>query len=146
MLPDDRMELLRPTVAMRFLNLLGNVFFAKTLSFLLDTRLGDSLCGTKLFARHDWPRFRQWTRGFGDFDPFGDFGAPFPRRGPRPRDHRRADPLPAAHLRRDQHPAVPGRPPPPADDPAGRRLRQARTQGLAERGSVRGRTDGRGYW
>jgi len=65
-------------VAMRFLNLLGNVFFAKTLSFLLDTRLGDSLCGTKLFARHDWARFRHWTRGFGDYDPFGDFELLFP--------------------------------------------------------------------
>jgi hypothetical protein len=64
--------------AMRFLNLLGNVFFAKTLSFLLDTRLGDSLCGTKLFARHDWARFRSWTRGFGDYDPFGDFELLFP--------------------------------------------------------------------
>ena len=52
-------------VAMRFLNLFANVFFAKTLSFVLDTRLGDSLCGTKLFARHDWARFRQWTRDFG---------------------------------------------------------------------------------
>jgi hypothetical protein len=59
-------------------NLLGNVFFAKTLSFLLDTRLGDSLCGTKLFARHDWARFRHWTRGFGDYDPFGDFELLFP--------------------------------------------------------------------
>lgn len=64
--------------AMRFLNRLGNVFFAKTLSFLLDTRLGDSLCGTKLFARHDGARFRQWTRGFGDYDPFGDFELLFP--------------------------------------------------------------------
>jgi hypothetical protein len=65
-------------VAMRFLNLFANVFFAKTLSFVLDTRLGDSLCGTKLFARHDWARFRQWTRDFGGYDPFGDFELLFP--------------------------------------------------------------------
>ena len=63
---------------MRFVNLLGNVFFAKTLSFLLDTRLSDSLCGTKLFARHDWVRFRHWAEGFGDYDPFGDFELLFP--------------------------------------------------------------------
>ena len=34
--------------AMRFLNHLGNVFFAKSLSYVLDVPLGDSLCGTKM--------------------------------------------------------------------------------------------------
>ncbi len=64
--------------AMRFLNRLGNVFFAKALSWVLDTRLSDSLCGTKLFARHDYERMRAWRRDFGDFDPFGDFELLFP--------------------------------------------------------------------
>lgn len=64
--------------AMRFLNRLGNVFFAKALSWVLDTRLGDSLCGTKLLARHDYERMRAWRRDFGDFDPFGDFELLFP--------------------------------------------------------------------
>lgn len=64
--------------AMRFLNHLGNIFFAKALSSVLDTRLGDTLCGTKLLARHDYARFEQWRADFGDFDPFGDFELLFP--------------------------------------------------------------------
>lgn len=64
--------------AMRFLNRLGNVFFAKALSWVLDTQIGDSLCGTKLVARHDYQRMVAWRKDFGDFDPFGDFELIFP--------------------------------------------------------------------
>jgi len=64
--------------AMRFLNQLGNVLFAKALTFVLDTRLSDTLCGTKLVARRDYERFAAWRRAFGDFDPFGDFELLFP--------------------------------------------------------------------
>lgn len=64
--------------AMRLLNRLGNVFFAKALSFVLGNRLSDSLCGTKLVARHDYARFVAWRRDFGDFDPFGDYELLFP--------------------------------------------------------------------
>lgn len=64
--------------AMRFLNRLGNVFFAKALSWVLDTQIGDSLCGTKLLARHDYKRMVAWRTDFGDFDPFGDFELIFP--------------------------------------------------------------------
>jgi hypothetical protein len=64
--------------AMRFLNYLGNVFFAKALSVALDARLGDSLCGTKLFSRRDYERMVAWRVRFGDFDPFGDFELLFP--------------------------------------------------------------------
>lgn len=64
--------------AMRFLNLLGNVFFAKALSVTLGTRLGDSLCGTKLVTSHDYARMIRWRKDFGDFDPFGDFELLFP--------------------------------------------------------------------
>jgi hypothetical protein len=64
--------------AMRFLNLLGNVFFAKALSAVLGTRLGDSLCGTKLLSRWDYQRIIRWRQDFGDFDPFGDFELLFP--------------------------------------------------------------------
>ena len=45
---------------------------------MLSVRIGDSLCGTKLFARHDYARFTAWRRDFGDFDPFGDFELLFP--------------------------------------------------------------------
>jgi len=64
--------------AMRFLNRLGNVFFAKMLSAILDVRIGDSLCGTKLLTRYDYQRMEAWRRDFGDFDPFGDFELLFP--------------------------------------------------------------------
>jgi hypothetical protein len=64
--------------AMRFLNKLGNLFFAKALSFVLSSRIGDSLCGTKLVAKRDYQRFIQWRNDFGDFDPFGDFELLFP--------------------------------------------------------------------
>ncbi len=64
--------------AMRFLNRLGNVFFAKTVSWILGVRLGDCLCGTKLMRRDDYARMVRWRRDFGDFDPFGDFELLFP--------------------------------------------------------------------
>jgi hypothetical protein len=64
--------------AMRSLNRLGNIFFAKALSAVLDTRLSDSLCGTKLLTRHDYRRITAWRSDFGDFDPFGDFELLFP--------------------------------------------------------------------
>lgn len=64
--------------AMRFLNKLGNVFFAKALSFVLDVRISDSLCGTKLVSRDDYDRMIRWRGDFGDFDPFGDFELIFP--------------------------------------------------------------------
>lgn len=64
--------------AMRFLNRLGNIFFAKALSYVLGVRLGDSLCGTKLFSKRDYERFKAWRKKFGEFDPFGDFEMIFP--------------------------------------------------------------------
>jgi hypothetical protein len=64
--------------AMQFLNRLGNAFFAKSLSFVLENHLSDSLCGTKLVTRHDYARFVAWRRDFGDFDPFGDYELLFP--------------------------------------------------------------------
>jgi Glycosyl transferase family 2 len=64
--------------AMRFLNRLGNIFFAKMLSWILDARIGDSLCGTKLVSRSDYQRMISWRKDFGDIDPFGDFELIFP--------------------------------------------------------------------
>ncbi|MCB0328007.1 MAG: glycosyltransferase family 2 protein [Bdellovibrionales bacterium] len=64
--------------AMRPLNLMGNIFFAKALSFVLGNRLGDSLCGTKLLSKIDYERCMKWRDDFGDFDPFGDYELLFP--------------------------------------------------------------------
>ncbi len=63
--------------AMRFLNLLGNKFFAITLSFILNQNLKDSLCGTKMILKSDYERLLKRIAEFGDFDPFGDFNLLF---------------------------------------------------------------------
>ncbi len=63
--------------AMRFLNLLGNHFFAKALSHVLGQPVKDSLCGTKMLLRTDYLRAMERIRRFGDFDPFGDFNLLF---------------------------------------------------------------------
>jgi SAM-dependent methyltransferase len=59
--------------AMRFLNLLGNKFFSLAFSWLLNQRIKDTLCGTKVLFREDYRRIEQTRSYFGDFDPFGDF-------------------------------------------------------------------------
>jgi hypothetical protein len=59
--------------AMRFLNLLGNAFFSKAVSYVLSLNLSDTLCGTKVLSRTDYNRIKAWRQDFGDFDPFGDF-------------------------------------------------------------------------
>jgi hypothetical protein len=59
--------------AMRFLNLLGNKFFALLLSMLLGQPIKDTLCGTKVMWKSDYERIAAGRVYFGDFDPFGDF-------------------------------------------------------------------------
>ena len=59
--------------AMRFLNLLGNKFFSRMFSWLLEQRLTDTLCGTKVLRRTDYHKIEANRAFFGDFDPFGDF-------------------------------------------------------------------------
>ncbi len=63
--------------AMRFLNLLGNKFFANALSFVLGQAVKDSLCGTKMLLRSDYERLVRRIAVLGDFDPFGDFNLLF---------------------------------------------------------------------
>lgn len=63
--------------AMRFLNLMGNKFFAMALSFVLGQNLKDSLCGTKMMLRTDYERLLKRIEVLGDFDPFGDFNLLF---------------------------------------------------------------------
>lgn len=63
--------------AMRFLNFLGNKFFALSLSFVLGQPVKDSLCGTKMLLRSDYQRVLRRIAPFGDFDPFGDFNLLF---------------------------------------------------------------------
>jgi len=58
---------------MRFLNAAGNKFFGMSLSAILEQRLKDTLCGTKVLFRRDYERIAASRSFFGDFDPFGDF-------------------------------------------------------------------------
>lgn len=59
--------------AMRFLNLIGNKFFAFAFSFVLGQRFKDTLCGTKVLSREAYLRLARNRAYFGNFDPFGDF-------------------------------------------------------------------------
>jgi ubiquinone/menaquinone biosynthesis C-methylase UbiE len=59
--------------AMRFLNLLGNKFFGRAFTYLLDQRIRDTLCGTKVLWREDYEKIIAGREYFGNFDPFGDF-------------------------------------------------------------------------
>jgi SAM-dependent methyltransferase len=59
--------------AMRFLNMLGNKFFAMAFSWLLNQRIRDTLCGTKVLSKKDYDKIAANRHYFGDFDPFGDF-------------------------------------------------------------------------
>jgi ubiquinone/menaquinone biosynthesis C-methylase UbiE len=59
--------------AMRLLNLMGNKFFSLAFSWLLNQRLKDTLCGTKVLLRSDYERLVAGRSYFGNFDPFGDF-------------------------------------------------------------------------
>jgi SAM-dependent methyltransferase len=59
--------------AMRPLNLIANRCFAYLFSFLVNTRLTDTLCGTKVLLRKDYEVLARERSFFGNFDPFGDF-------------------------------------------------------------------------
>ena len=63
--------------AMQFLNLVGNKFFSRALSFVLGQQIKDSLCGTKMLLRSDYGRLERCIARFGAFDPFGDFSLLF---------------------------------------------------------------------
>lgn len=59
--------------AMRFLNMLGNKFFSRAFSWLLEQPFKDTLCGTKVIFRSDYEKLVTNRKFFGEFDPFGDY-------------------------------------------------------------------------
>jgi hypothetical protein len=59
--------------AMSFFNLLGNKFFSMAFSWLLEQKIKDTLCGTKVLWKHHYNMIVANRDYFGDFDPFGDF-------------------------------------------------------------------------
>jgi hypothetical protein len=60
-------------LAMKFANLLGNKLFGALFSFLLDQRLKDTLCGTKVLWRKDWLRMEKHLGTWGMQDLWGDY-------------------------------------------------------------------------
>jgi len=59
--------------AMRHLNLIANKFFGSAFSWVMNQRVKDTLCGTKVMRKTDYERIVAGRHVFGDFDPFGDF-------------------------------------------------------------------------
>ncbi len=58
---------------MPWLNRMANRFFAWLLSFLLNVKIKDSLCGTKAVSKATYQKIAENRSYFGEFDPFGDF-------------------------------------------------------------------------
>jgi SAM-dependent methyltransferase len=59
--------------AMKFANEIGNKFFGQLFSFLLDQRIKDTLCGTKVLWRNDWVRMEKNLGSWGIRDLWGDY-------------------------------------------------------------------------
>ncbi len=59
--------------AMRTANLIGNYAFAALFSFLLEQRITDTLCGTKVVMRHNYEKILAARDLFGDIDRWGDY-------------------------------------------------------------------------
>ena len=62
-----------PDLAMKFANIVGNKFFGVLFSFLLDQRIKDTLCGTKVLWRKDWMRMEAFLGSWGIRDLWGDY-------------------------------------------------------------------------
>src|SRR5262249_52163075 len=60
-------------LAMKFANFLGNKLFSLVFSFLLDQRIKDTLCGTKVLWRKDWLRLEPYLGNWGITDLWGDY-------------------------------------------------------------------------
>jgi ubiquinone/menaquinone biosynthesis C-methylase UbiE/glycosyltransferase involved in cell wall biosynthesis len=56
-----------------FPNMVGNKMFSWIFTWLLEQRIKDTLCGTKVLFRSDYLQIAANRSYFGDFDPFGDF-------------------------------------------------------------------------
>ena len=59
--------------AMKTANVVGNKFFGLAFSFLLDQRIKDTLCGTKVLWHRDWLRLEPALGSWGIKDLWGDY-------------------------------------------------------------------------
>lgn len=60
-------------LAMQSLNILGNKFFSLLYSWILDQKVKDTLCGTKVIWKNDYLLMKNDRYLTGNYDPFGDF-------------------------------------------------------------------------
>ena len=59
--------------AMRAVNMVANKVFAMIFTFLLEQRITDTLCGTKVIMRHNYGKILATRDYFGDVDVWGDY-------------------------------------------------------------------------
>lgn len=59
--------------AMRRINNIGNILFQFFISYIINQKLTDSLCGTKVFKRNLVAKIYEWQDMLKSKDPFGDF-------------------------------------------------------------------------
>jgi hypothetical protein len=59
--------------AMRTANIIGNKAFALVFTFLLEQRITDTLCGTKVVMRDNYAKLLRARDYFGDIDQWGDY-------------------------------------------------------------------------
>jgi hypothetical protein len=59
--------------AMKPFNIIGNRVFSAIFSFLLGQPITDTLCGTKVLMRRDWPAIRALSGTWGTDDRWGDY-------------------------------------------------------------------------
>ena len=59
--------------AMRFFNVLGNKFFSLFFSYILDTKIKDTLCGTKVLYKSDFAKVKALRGSWGVDDRWGDY-------------------------------------------------------------------------
>jgi hypothetical protein len=95
--------------AMRPLNLIANRCFAYLFSYLVNTRLTDTLCGTKVLLRKRLRNAGAGARLFRQFRPVRGFRSDLRRGETEFENCRDADPLQGAHFRRDPDIAFSGR-------------------------------------
>ncbi|HAY34131.1 MAG TPA: glycosyltransferase [Ignavibacteria bacterium] len=59
--------------SMRTLNILGNKFFSLLLTWILNQKIKDTLCGTKVISKENYIKLKEVKKFLGNADPFGDF-------------------------------------------------------------------------
>ena len=59
--------------SMKFFNVIGNKFFSLLFSYILDQKVKDTLCGTKVMWRKDYFRIKKFIGKWGTEDLWGDY-------------------------------------------------------------------------